>query len=170
MIESDSRRSENEVDAVPGGLPIFFGGVLSAILGSILGAGVGVLLNYVNRGGWPAGGFVELQLFARSVVIGTLGGAVAGIGGFCLGFAFSGERNAMLGVIQGPPKRGYSEKARTGHRRLDKNRSPPNENGDRSAQEPKRGTGTWGEINSTSGPYLSFSLLTLPRRHARMVN
>ena len=114
MIESDSRRSENEVDAGPGGLPIFFGGVLSAILGSILGAGVGVLLNYVNQGGWPAGGFVELQLFARSVLIGTLGGAVAGIGGFCLGFAFSARKKRNVGSNTGTTETGIFRKDKNG--------------------------------------------------------
>jgi hypothetical protein len=113
MIDSNSGRNENEAQAVPGCLPVF-GGVLSAILGSILGAGVGILIFHVDRGGWPAGNLGELKIFARSVLIGALGGAVAGIGGFCLGFAFSGRKKHNVQSDTGTTETGIFRKGKNG--------------------------------------------------------
>ena len=113
MIESDSRRSEDKAEAFPGCLPVF-GGVLSAILGGSLGAGVGVLIYYYVNNGWPAGPFGVLKIFGRSILIGALGGAVAGIGGFCLGFASAGRKKHNVRSDTGTTETGIFRKDKEG--------------------------------------------------------
>jgi hypothetical protein len=52
-------------------------------------------------------------MFADSMLIGALGGAVAGIGGFCLGLAFSGRKKSV-GSHTGTTETGIFRKSKNG--------------------------------------------------------